>query len=70
MLSFILPRIFNDASLWRDMFNFDALVEGGNQLSKEDEMQLIVLSLHEIIKPFMLRRLKREVQKDLPLKRE
>ncbi|KAK4056827.1 putative ATPase [Microbotryomycetes sp. JL221] len=71
LLSFILPRIFNDAELWRDMFNFDALVSGEDEkLSKEDEMQLIVLSLHGIIKPFMLRRLKKEVQKDLPLKKE
>ncbi|KAK4047016.1 putative ATPase [Microbotryomycetes sp. JL201] len=70
LLSFILPRIFNDAELWKDMFNFDALVTGDEKLSKEDEMQLIVLSLHGIIKPFMLRRLKSEVQKDLPPKKE
>jgi SNF2 family DNA or RNA helicase len=31
-----------------------------------EEKHLIILQLHKILRPFLLRRLKKEVEKDLP----
>ncbi|ORY88017.1 SNF2 family N-terminal domain-domain-containing protein [Leucosporidium creatinivorum] len=71
LLSFILPEVFNDAEAWTASFNFDSLTSAdGSALSKADEFALLVAQLHLIVKPFMLRRLKKDVQKDLPLKKE
>lgn len=71
LLSFILPEIFSDPEAWTASFNFDSLTSAdGSALSQADEFALLVAQLHLIVKPFMLRRLKKDVQKDLPLKKE
>jgi SNF2 family DNA or RNA helicase len=69
--SFILPQIFNDLNAWNQTFNFSSLTaEDGGALSKMEEFSLLVAQLHLIINPLMLRRLKRDVETDLPLKKE
>lgn len=65
LLNFILPDIFDDLSSFQQWFNFDDM---GNEglLNKTS----IVHQLHGILKPFLLRRLKVDVEKDLPPKKE
>lgn len=53
------------------MFNFSSLTNSdGSKLSEHDEVTLLVAQLQNILKPFMLRRCKKDVVKDLPLKKE
>ncbi|GAA5890455.1 hypothetical protein JCM5296_005051 [Sporobolomyces johnsonii] len=71
LLSFILPKIFTDQATFESMFNFSSLTNSdGSKLSEQDEVTLLVAQLQNILKPFMLRRCKKDVVKDLPLKKE
>lgn len=68
LLNFILPDIFDDLESFQQWFNFDDVhwSAGDGLLNKG----AIVQQLHEILKPFLLRRLKTEVEKELPPKKE
>lgn len=68
LLNFILPDIFDDLDSFQQWFNFDDVHSsaGDGLLNKA----AIVQQLHEILKPFLLRRLKTEVEKELPPKKE
>lgn len=67
LLNFILPDIFDNLDAFQQWFNFDEMENGGAGflLNKGS----VVQSLHAILKPFLLRRLKTEVE-DLPPKKE
>lgn len=72
LLNFILPDIFDDLATFETWFDFsDIHDEQGSSriLSKENSTQVIT-QLHEILKPFLLRRLKNDVETDLPPKKE
>ena len=69
LLNFILPDIFDDLDSFQQWFNFDDMNSGqGTEgiLNKSS----VVSSLHAILKPFLLRRLKVDVEKELPPKKE
>ncbi|CAN3359775.1 uncharacterized ATP-dependent helicase Irc5p [Diutina catenulata] len=78
LLNFILPDIFSDLHLFQQWFNFDELAnfERGEddaetkRIIKVEIQENLVKNLHTILKPFILRRLKRDVVKDLPPKME
>ena len=59
LLNFLLPEVFGDAEQFEDFFKIDALAE-----------QSVVSKLHAILRPFMIRRLKADVEDSLPPKRE
>ena len=72
LLNFILPDIFDDLATFETWFDFSDIHEEQGQsriLSKENSSQVIT-QLHEILKPFLLRRLKNDVETDLPPKKE
>ncbi len=72
LLNFILPDIFDDLATFETWFDFSDIHEEEGQsriLSKENSSQVIT-QLHEILKPFLLRRLKVDVETDLPPKKE
>lgn len=60
-----MPDIFDDLESFEQWFNFDDVSDNG-LLDKS----ALVHQLHGILKPFLLRRLKIEVEKDLPPKKE
>ncbi|PHZ12069.1 uncharacterized protein RHIMIDRAFT_203115, partial [Rhizopus microsporus ATCC 52813] len=68
LLNFLLPDIFDDL----DMFDFSDInnKSGQDRIIKEEEEDKIVTSLHTILKPFLLRRLKTDVEHSLPKKKE
>ncbi|KAI5950059.1 IRC5 [Candida theae] len=78
LLNFILPDIFHDLELFQQWFDFDQLANF--EQNEEDEetktiiklniQETLVKNLHTILKPFILRRLKKDVIKDLPPKKE
>lgn len=69
LLNFILPDIFDDLETFREWFNFDDL-QDQNQSNDGINRGEIVTSLHNILKPFLLRRLKVDVEPNLPKKKE
>ena len=69
LLNFILPDIFDDLDSFQQWFNFDDMDSGQDNAGLLNKGS-VVASLHAILKPFLLRRLKVDVEKDLPPKKE
>ncbi|GJN88945.1 hypothetical protein Rhopal_001916-T1 [Rhodotorula paludigena] len=71
LLSFVLPKVFDDEDSFIRSFQFDSITgSDAERLSSQDEMTLLVTQLQEILQPFMLRRRKKDVVHNLPLKKE
>ncbi|KAK9495073.1 SNF2 family N-terminal domain-containing protein [Lipomyces doorenjongii] len=72
LLNFLLPDIFHDLELFQSWFDFSALQRenGPQEIIDEENRTKIVSNLHAILKPFLLRRLKSDVEYSLPPKRE
>ncbi|KAG1824917.1 SNF2 family N-terminal domain-containing protein [Suillus subaureus] len=66
LLNFILPDIFDDLDTFQEWFNLGTMQ---SRLSEGQSSQLIG-TLHGILKPFLLRRLKADVEGLLPPKKE
>lgn len=60
LLNFICPEIFSD---FKDLDSF--LHKDGNPESEEDASKKVVEALHKILRPFLLRRVKSDVEKSL-----
>lgn len=72
LLNFVLPKVFNSVKTFDDWFNTPFANTGGLEKMElsEEETLLIIRRLHKVLRPFLLRRLKKEVEKDLPDKVE
>ncbi|QIX00636.1 hypothetical protein AMS68_006153 [Peltaster fructicola] len=72
LLHFLMPNIFDKLESFEAWFDFSALKEknGYEQILSEDRKKNLVASLHAILKPFLLRRVKADVETSLPKKRE
>lgn len=72
LLHFLMPNIFDKLESFESWFDFSALKEknGYEQILSEDRKKNLVASLHAILKPFLLRRVKADVETSLPQKRE
>ena len=66
LLNFILPDIFEDLDTFQEWFNLPDL----RNTLPTDQSQQIISSLHAILKPFLLRRMKVDVEMNLPPKKE
>ncbi|KAL5480577.1 IRC5 [Sanghuangporus weigelae] len=66
LLNFVLPDIFQDLDTFQQWFNIPTL---SSQLTSEQTTKLIT-TLHSVLKPFLLRRLKVDVEYNLPPKKE
>lgn len=72
MLNFVLPSIFKSAKSFDEWFNTPFANTGGQDKMDltEEEKLLVIRRLHKVLRPFLLRRLKKDVEKDLPDKQE
>lgn len=72
MLNFVLPTIFKSAKSFDEWFNTPFANTGGQDRMElnEEEQLLVIRRLHKVLRPFLLRRLKKDVEKDLPDKTE
>jgi ATP-dependent helicase STH1/SNF2 len=72
MLNFVLPTIFKSATSFDEWFNTPFANTGGQDKMEltEEEQLLVIKRLHKVLRPFLLRRLKKDVEKDLPDKTE
>src|SRR6202021_436586 len=64
LLNFILPTIFKSSTTFTDWFNapFATLPSEKVELNHEETL-LIIRRLHKVLRPFLLRRLKKEVER-------
>src|SRR6201992_232068 len=72
LLNFVLPNIFKSVKSFDEWFNTPFANTGGQdrmELSEEEQL-LVIRRLHKVLRPFLLRRLKKDVEKDLPDKTE
>ncbi|KAJ3042030.1 hypothetical protein HDV00_008323 [Rhizophlyctis rosea] len=76
LLNFIMPDIFDDLTAFQEWFEFAEKIddlndeEGQSKLIDRASRTSFVSDLHNILKPFLLRRTKDEVELELPKKRE
>ncbi|XP_057834125.2 uncharacterized protein LOC131044739 isoform X2 [Cryptomeria japonica] len=74
LLNFLLPNIFNSSEDFSQWFSkpFENVAENSpdQALLTEEENLLIINRLHQVLRPFMLRRLKHKVENELPEKIE
>lgn len=67
LLNFLLPNIFNSVENFEEWFNAPFADKCDVSLTDEEQL-LIIRRLHHVIRPFILRRKKDEVEKYLPSK--
>ncbi|MQL86426.1 hypothetical protein Taro_018949 [Colocasia esculenta] len=67
LMHFLMPHVFQSHQEFKDWFSnpITGMVEGQEKVNKE-----VVDRLHNVLRPFILRRLKRDVEKQLPKKHE
>ncbi|KAI5964655.1 uncharacterized protein KGF55_001724 [Candida pseudojiufengensis] len=63
LLNFILPDVFADNESFDEWFN-------QSESKKEEEEDKVISQLHKVLKPFLLRRIKADVEKSLLPKKE
>src|SRR2546423_402491 len=72
LLHFLLPEVFNDLDSFESWFDFSSVLE--DQTSSDGKAARrknnLVSTMHAILKPFLLRRVKADVESSLPKKRE
>ncbi|KAM5569106.1 hypothetical protein ABKV19_016562 [Rosa sericea] len=72
LLNFLLPNIFNSSEDFSQWFNKPFESSGDSSadqaLLSEEENLLIINRLHQVLRPFVLRRLKHKVENELPEK--
>uniref|UniRef100_A0A1J3JSA8 DNA helicase n=1 Tax=Noccaea caerulescens TaxID=107243 RepID=A0A1J3JSA8_NOCCA len=67
LMHFLMPHVFQSHQEFKDWFcnPIAGMVEGQEKINKE-----VIDRLHNVLRPFLLRRLKRDVEKQLPSKHE
>lgn len=72
LLNFLLPTIFSSADTFETWFKqpFESTTLGDTAELEEEETLLIINRLHQVLRPFLLRRLKADVESQLPEKVE
>merc|ERR1719189_1246911 len=70
LLNFLLPSIFKACDTFETWFNAPFAITGEKVELNEEETILIIRRLHKVLRPFLLRRLKKDVESQLPDKVE
>ncbi|XP_072334889.1 lymphoid-specific helicase isoform X2 [Scyliorhinus torazame] len=70
LLNFLLPDVFDDLKSFESWFDITNITENVEDIVASEQEQNILHMLHQILTPFLLRRLKSDVTLDIPPKRE
>eukprot|EP00047_Mylnosiga_fluctuans_P024192 m.154754 g.154754 ORF g.154754 m.154754 type:complete len:1307 (+) comp9794_c1_seq4:88-4008(+) len=70
LLNFLLPTIFKSSEDFEQWFNAPFAGTAEKVELSEEEKLLVIQRLHKVLRPFLLRRLKRDVETQLPEKME
>lgn len=66
-----MPEVFNDLNSFENWFDFSTVLDNReNKQVVEKRKRNLVSTMHAILKPFLLRRIKTDVETALPKKRE
>jgi SNF2 family DNA or RNA helicase len=70
LLNFLMPSLFDSSETFQRWFDQGCTQQGSSAdgLLRQEEMLLVTNRLHQVLRPFMLRRLKDAVVKELPSK--
>jgi SWI/SNF-related matrix-associated actin-dependent regulator of chromatin subfamily A member 2/4 len=66
LLNFLLPSIFKSCTTFEQWFNAPFATTCEKVELNPEETLLIIRRLHKVLRPFLLRRLKKEVESQLP----
>uniref|UniRef100_A0A3B4UXV6 Proliferation-associated SNF2-like protein n=1 Tax=Seriola dumerili TaxID=41447 RepID=A0A3B4UXV6_SERDU len=69
LLNFLLPEVFDDLKSFESWFDINTLGEAESVVATEREQNVLSM-LHQILTPFLLRRLKSDVTLEVPPKKE
>uniref|UniRef100_A0A8C5ATG7 Helicase, lymphoid specific n=1 Tax=Gadus morhua TaxID=8049 RepID=A0A8C5ATG7_GADMO len=69
LLNFLLPEVFDDLKSFESWFDIDTIKSDGVVVANEQE-ETVLHMLHQILTPFLLRRLKADVTLEVPPKKE
>ncbi|XP_025753492.1 lymphoid-specific helicase isoform X5 [Oreochromis niloticus] len=69
LLNFLLPEVFDDLKSFESWFDINTLGEADSMVVAEREQNILSM-LHQILTPFLLRRLKSDVTLEVPPKKE
>ncbi|XP_061083992.1 lymphoid-specific helicase isoform X1 [Conger conger] len=69
LLNFLLPDVFDDLKSFESWFDISTISSAENIVAKEREQNVLHM-LHQILTPFLLRRLKSDVTLEVPPKKE
>uniref|UniRef100_A0A4W6DNU4 Proliferation-associated SNF2-like protein n=1 Tax=Lates calcarifer TaxID=8187 RepID=A0A4W6DNU4_LATCA len=69
LLNFLLPEVFDDLKSFESWFDINTLGEAESVVAAEREQNILSM-LHQILTPFLLRRLKSDVTLEVPPKKE
>ncbi|KAK7092524.1 lymphocyte-specific helicase-like isoform X2 [Littorina saxatilis] len=67
LLNFLLPEIFDDLGSFEAWFDIEHI---GDEMAADKQKKDVLSMLHQILTPFMLRRLKTDVDLNIPPKKE
>jgi len=76
LLNFVNPQIFDDLNIFQSWFGFRDIGQKSQgatteeDILQEEQKNQTVTKLHDILRPFLLRRIKKDVLTDLPPKKE
>ncbi|XP_043912087.1 lymphoid-specific helicase [Protopterus annectens] len=70
LLNFLLPDVFDDLKSFESWFDITTLTENADDIVNKEREQHVLHMLHQILTPFLLRRLKSDVALEVPPKRE
>ncbi|KAL7642291.1 UNVERIFIED_CONTAM: hypothetical protein RMT77_006852 [Armadillidium vulgare] len=72
LLNFLLPDIFDNLDVFESWFEINDMMEEGSEqkIVQQEKEKQILSTLHKILNPFLLRRVKTDVDLQIPLKKE
>ncbi|XP_032825294.1 lymphoid-specific helicase isoform X1 [Petromyzon marinus] len=70
LLNFLLPEVFDDLKSFETWFDVSNLCGSVEEIVAKEQQEQVLHMLHQILTPFLLRRLKADVTIDVPPKRE
>lgn len=74
LLNFLLPEVFDDLRVFESWFDakeiHEAAAESSERILKQEQQKHILHTLHQILTPFLLRRVKSDVDLEIPPKKE
>ncbi|XP_048361095.1 lymphoid-specific helicase [Sphaerodactylus townsendi] len=70
LLNFLLPDVFDDLRSFESWFDITSISETAEDIVAKEREQNVLHMLHQILTPFLLRRLKSDVTLEVPPKRE